>query len=136
MRKCKNCKKDKPIEEYHYRNDIQKYRKKCKECRRLHHYDYNLKRRYGISLKDKQSMFEAQGKCCSICGKSGESHRGFHVDHCHTQEKIDKYKCVRGVLCNECNAGLGMFKDNVHNMKKAVEYLEKFEEKLKREEDE
>lgn len=114
---CSQCKEMKPQEEYHFRNDNGTYRKKCKICRRLNHYDYNLKRRYGITLQDKIQMFEDQGKCCKICRKEGEDHMGFHVDHCHDLGH------VRGILCNECNAGLGMFKDNIDTVLKAVDYL-------------
>ena len=30
---------------------------------------------------------------------------------------------IRGILCNECNRGLGYFKDNVHSLARAIEYL-------------
>ena len=48
---CTKCKEFKPEEGFHFRPDIKKYRKKCKVCRRLHHYDYNLQRRYNITLQ-------------------------------------------------------------------------------------
>ena len=33
------------------------------------------------------------------------------VDHCHSGGH------VRGLLCNSCNIGLGMFKDNIESLK-------------------
>jgi hypothetical protein len=61
-------------------------------------------------------MIETQGGLCAIC--EGPLERP-HVDHDHTTGK------VRGILCFNCNAGLGKFQDNVAVMAAAVEYLRK-----------
>jgi len=45
---------------------------------------------------------------------------GLVVDHCHVSGK------VRGLLCSECNLGLGKFKDSLNKLRKAVSYLENF----------
>jgi hypothetical protein len=39
---------------------------------------------------------------CTICGDEGD----LVVDHDHRENKI------RGILCNRCNKGLGLFRDN------------------------
>jgi hypothetical protein len=119
FRECTECGEVKDYSEFHYRRKQGCYRHKCKVCRRENHYDYNLQRRYGITLKEKVKMFENQGKCCAICGQYSETHRSFHVDHCHSTMEI------RGILCNNCNAGLGMFNDNPDTLDKALEYLTK-----------
>jgi len=31
---------------------------------------------------------------------------------------------VRGLLCNKCNMGIGLFKDNIELLKEAIKYLE------------
>lgn len=55
---------------------------------------------------------------CQICG--GEfGKRGKNIDHCHSTGK------VRGILCTQCNQGLGMFKDNQRLLLNAMVYLEK-----------
>lgn len=79
-----------------------------------------LKRYYGLSEAELEAMNEAQDGKCKICGKaeSGRTERGrLYIDHCHTTGR------VRGLLCHQCNAGLGMFKDNVEFLLAAVEYL-------------
>jgi len=58
-------------------------------------------------------MEEAQRGCCKICGKDGY----LYVDHCHAGGH------VRGLLCPQCNSGLGMFKDSVENLSAAIRYL-------------
>ena len=37
--------------------------------------------------------------------------KAINIDHCHDSGKI------RGLLCHQCNSGLGMFKDNINNLK-------------------
>lgn len=56
---------------------------------------------------------------CWICGTHDwpGMHGRPHVDHCHKTGK------VRGILCAECNSGLGKFKDRPEFLIKAVEYL-------------
>lgn len=43
----------------------------------------------------------------------------FHIDHCHITGLF------RGLLCGTCNKALGMFKEDIPTMKRAIEYLEK-----------
>ena len=73
-------------------------------------------RRYGVGDAEVAAMIEAQGGWCAIC--DGPLERP-HVDHCHKTGK------VRGILCFNCNAGLGKFGDDVEVMRLAVEYLRK-----------
>lgn len=51
---------------------------------------------------------------CEICGSSLR----LQLDHCHETNKI------RGMLCGNCNIGLGIFKDKVDVLRKAVDYLD------------
>jgi hypothetical protein len=60
-------------------------------------------------------MEEKQEGKCLICKKTGK----LVVDHCHSTKK------VRGLLCNNCNVGLGAFKDNCEFLSDAVIYLKK-----------
>jgi hypothetical protein len=82
----------------------------CKPCSR----NYILEKRYGVT-REEYDILAASG--CVICGVMEGGKKGFHVDHCHTTNKI------RGVLCHGCNVGLGMFKDDPERLKKAAEYL-------------
>lgn len=62
---------------------------------------------------------------CAICGVSElDSGRQLSWDHDHNSGFF------RGLLCSNCNTGLGMFKDDVHILLKAIEYLIQFRDTL------
>jgi hypothetical protein len=77
----------------------------------------NLKTAYGITLQEWTALFEQQGKCCAIC-KCGDSKR-WCTDHNHSTNK------VRGILCTNCNAGIGFLRENATAMFNAIEYLKR-----------
>lgn len=85
-----------------------------------HHRNMRLVRKYGITMKERDEMVQAQDNKCMICRTDfDEIDHEPHVDHCHQSGD------VRGILCKFCNTGLGQFKDDVELMKSAIKYLEK-----------
>ena len=76
-------------------------------------------RRYGITSADYYRMLEEQNGGCAICGLPEQStyFKRLSVDHDHDTNK------VRGLLCSECNFGLGKFKDDIDLLIKASKYL-------------
>lgn len=78
---------------------------------------------YGLTIDQYQSLLESQNHCCAICEKkealTGKLNR-MYVDHCHLSGK------ARGLLCQKCNAGLGMFGDRPDLLAKAITYLSKW----------
>lgn len=93
----------------------------------LAHRDGYLQRTYGITQAGYDEMLRAQGGRCSICaaGEPGGDRRFFAVDHDHKccPDKRSCGKCVRGLLCMNCNQGLGKFRDDVNLMARAIAYL-------------
>lgn len=81
----------------------------------------HLKFSYGITPEVKDILRKDQNYKCKIC-KRTELELGYElwVDHDHTTGEI------RGLLCNDCNTGLGILKDDVEIMKSAIDYLEKY----------
>lgn len=78
-----------------------------------------LRKNYGITLDEWKDLFVKQGLCCAICKSLFPNTKNdWHTDHCHATGK------VRGILCHNCNRGLGEFKDNVANIKATIEYLQ------------
>lgn len=111
---CRYCKKELTLENFSAdkRNPNGRY-PICKLCRSQAR---SISR---ISQDDYNALLEAQNYSCAICGlPAEESARGLSVDHSHYTHKI------RGLLCVQCNLGLGYFKDNKQRLKAAIEYLE------------
>lgn len=75
-----------------------------------------IKRKYNLSVEEYDRMFEAQNHCCYICHKE-ETTRVLSVDHNHQTGE------VRKLLCGSCNRALGLFKDSLHLLERATEYL-------------
>lgn len=81
----------------------------------------HLMERYGITPEQYDAMFYEQGGGCAICGRedSGrKNHKLLCVDHDHKTGK------VRGLLCDECNNGLGRFQDDPELLMAAINYLQ------------
>jgi hypothetical protein len=74
--------------------------------------------RYGLTEEAYLGLLLAQDNACAICRTPFE---GFKVcvDHCHETGE------VRGLLCDNCNVGLGRFKDDVQRVAAALAYLTK-----------
>ncbi len=72
---------------------------------------------YGITLEQYNVMLENQNEKCKICGNVCPSGKSLAVDHDHDTKKI------RGLLCKNCNIGLGLFFDNISLLETAIEYL-------------
>jgi hypothetical protein len=62
-------------------------------------------------------MLAKQHNKCPICRSDLDKVRFTPVDHCHTTGKI------RGVLCGNCNVGIGHLKDSLMNLFRAAIYL-------------
>lgn len=79
-----------------------------------------LKYAYGINLAVYNEMVSSQGGFCKICGSAEPGRKGstrLVVDHCHKTGK------VRGLLCHLCNAGIGLLRDEITILEKALLYL-------------
>jgi hypothetical protein len=70
--------------------------------------------RYGIGADHFDELVKQQGGVCPICGRADPE----HVDHSHDTGK------VRGILCFNCNGGLGQFRDSPDALRSAADYLD------------
>jgi hypothetical protein len=96
----------------------EKYYEEKKETLKKQFKRYDLKRKFGITQEEYNQMHDDQNGCCKICGRHRRNFtNALAVDHNHVTGK------VRGLLCKNCNQGLGYFKDNVELLIKAIEYL-------------
>jgi hypothetical protein len=86
----------------------------CKACR----ISQQRERTLGVTDAQYWDMYHEQGGRCGICRTrlNSKRYKAFAVDHCHTTGKI------RGLLCTQCNTGLGLFKDDPVRLEKAIEW--------------
>lgn len=71
--------------------------------------------RYKLHAAEYDQRYAEQGGCCAICREPGDL---LCVDHDHTTGD------VRGLLCHECNVGIGKLGDNAERLRVAADYLE------------
>lgn len=75
---------------------------------------YKLKNKYNMSLEEWDKLYEEQDGKCFLCLEV----KPLCVDHCHKTGKI------RHLLCRQCNAALGMLKENKNTVKRILNYLD------------
>jgi hypothetical protein len=96
------------------------------------HRSYVDKGRKALSVEEFNGMVAEQDEKCAICrkhrvecelapAKDGKRKFGFVIDHCHETGKI------RGLLCNRCNLGIGLFTHSPLLMELAAKYLREHE---------
>ena len=155
MKKCSSCKEEKPLSNFHKRLDgTQTYCKDCtklRDAKRWHNMDGSqkeertaaLKRNYekhniryrnsfhlrehGISVEDRQQIFDTQEGRCDSCGdvlkvrtrKNRRTENGWRgeLDHDHTTGKI------RALLCLPCNTALGLLRDDPIRIEALLGYI-------------
>lgn len=93
----------------------------CMKCKKRSSRSNYLKHRYKMTEDNYHEMIEDQAGNCAICGSPDETiSANLAVDHCHTS------KAVRGLLCSNCNTGLGLLGDSIQILTGAIRYLDKF----------
>lgn len=125
MKRCSKCKEY--LNGYRGRGNV------CKTCYNAYQIEYRkanppdkesgrararevFYKKYGITEEDYQHLYNLQNGACLICGNR-QNERRLAVDHDHKTNR------VRGLLCNQCNIGLGAFNDNIILIEKAISYL-------------
>jgi len=127
MRKrCADCKQYKPVTEFpRNKNTKDGFHCYCKACNNARTYEsrqrlhggsrhYHLKHRYGIGADEFAALVKQQGGMCAICGRADPE----HVDHDH------ETGAIRGILCFNCNGGLGQFRDSIEALLAGAAYLD------------
>jgi hypothetical protein len=96
--------------------------------------DYRWKKilwMYHLTRAQFEALLKKQGGRCAICRtkRPGGRYNRWVIDHDHKccDGPYSCGKCVRGLLCNRCNHGLGNFADNQKALQRAVIYLERIE---------
>lgn len=73
---------------------------------------------YGLSEEAYWSLVNKQNGSCRLCKTYYKDNFKLHIDHCHTTGK------VRGLLCTNCNRGIGHLKHDPSLIREAAIYCE------------
>ena len=79
--------------------------------------------KYGISRQVYETLLGLQDGRCAVCCREAERYVVDH-DHACCPDQKTCGKCIRGLLCDNCNQGLGQFQDNIKRLRAAIAYLE------------
>jgi hypothetical protein len=129
-RKCNDCDTELPVSEFFIKKgktEVQyRFNSPCKSCanvnrNRNYHASYFRKMKYNVSDLEYEQMLIKQNYSCAICEEHySKFNKALSIDHCHNTGKI------RGLLCGNCNSGIGMLKDSITLVKSAANYLAKY----------
>lgn len=98
--------------------NTKKWREKNRDKQRAYNNKYSFKRKYGITHDDYDLMYTDQKGKCLICERhQSDLKQRLCLDHNHATGEI------RGLLCHQCNHGIGLFYENVNSLKRAITYL-------------
>ena len=109
MKTCERCGETKPLIEFPISNTTTTkiYRKRlCNICSRKNYNETYKVRKFA----------PPQSLTCDLCGKECKT----VMDHDH------KTLTFRGWLCNNCNSGLGQFKDDTKLLQEAINYIKRW----------
>lgn len=121
-----NKEKIKTQRKKYYKENMETLKKRQKLWRQqnvTYRQNSQFKTHYNFTLEEYIKLLEIQKGLCSICKQietakhQSGTLRALSVDHNHKTKKI------RGLLCNNCNRGLGYFKDDISVLEEAIKYL-------------
>lgn len=93
--------------------DAKRWRHENPEAARERNYNASIKRRFGITPEDFDTLVDAQHGLCALCGDllRPELKAAIHIDHNAATGQI------RGVLCRSCNIIIGHAGDDPERLR-------------------
>ena len=147
IRKCKTCKEEKDLDEF-FPDKSYKYGRtyKCYECYNFLGREQYAKKpmrikkskptpeqtrahklmfRYKMTIEQYDQMLKEQKGVCAICWGTNSTDKRLFVDHDHRCCPGERScgKCVRGLLCSNCNRAEGSLKGSAAFTLRLLDYL-------------
>lgn len=135
VKTCSRCLQDLPVESFHQKGGGYR-RPECKDCFKAlrprkgaahcaslgisytaNKAAYQRFYKYGITPDEYDALLASQAGKCAICESTDHAATDWQVDHDHVTGAI------RGLLCRPCNVALGLMRDDVDRMRRAIDYL-------------
>lgn len=127
--RCKDCRRENDKKRWHQNKEAESQRarnwrnnnieylvqyEKGKKYRSRYWKHLTMDEAYSEFLK----LLTEQKECCAICNSHQSNFKmGLVVDHCHATGK------VRALLCQNCNAMIGLAKENINTLENGIKYL-------------
>ena len=138
MKKCYVCKIEKSKNDFHKsRSRSDGLNSRCKKCQveyNKNRYNkdpesFKLKRIYARYKITPDVYYQMIKNGCEVCG----SHKLLHIDHDHNccgyengnRDVTTCGKCIRGVLCKDCNTAEGLLHGDIDTIIKLAEYVKR-----------
>jgi len=116
-KRCTVCGEVRPIEDFYKTSRVRDGRfSYCRFCAIRQNKSQSLRRKYGLTITDRDALVAAQKGACPICK---ETPAKLVIDHCHRSGK------VRALLCDRCNRLLGVAGDDVALLQASIRFLKK-----------
>ena len=80
----------------------------------------HLRRKYNLTIQQRQSLLDTQGGKCASCGGTLFGGQQTHIDHNHQTGQ------VRGILCHGCNTALGLLGESVERIYALASYVQRW----------
>src|SRR5205814_1597310 len=124
MTRCRDCGLEKPDSDFPRNRSTSSGRGAyCKDCHNRRGREsvrkaggsrhYHLRQKYGMGADEVKELTIRQGGLCAVC----RMQPAVQVDHDHETGS------VRGVVCLNCNGGMGHFRDDPVLLAAAAAYL-------------
>jgi hypothetical protein len=140
MKWCGNCNSVKSVTEFwKAAHQIGGLQGRCKLCSRAHTASYreenrqetnrhaansHRRKRLGMRPEDYDALLTKQGGLCAICRRPEHY---FHKDGVPRALAVDHHHgsgVIRGLLCGDCNRGLGFFGDSAERLRGAAAFID------------
>jgi hypothetical protein len=111
-RYCHGCERFLDVNAFHGLSN------RCIRCRQVAH--------FGMDAASWERLLASQGGRCAVC-RTDEPGRTWHTDHdheCCPASRNTCGRCVRGILCSDCNTAIGLMRDDSDRLRAAASYLE------------
>ena len=100
LKRCTRCRQTFPFTEFYEDSRHSDHKQsRCRRCFCFRASGSRLKREYGLTLEELQTIFDFQEGKCAICRRVPKKYR-FNIDHSHESH------ILRGAICVNCNTNL------------------------------
>ena len=126
MKRCVDCPEGSKRKTPHPGPRCATHHRQKREQRKAYSHKKHVTETYGITYEQYWELYRLQGGVCAICQRATGAKRKLAVDHDHAccRGRTSCGRCVRGLLCTNCNKLLAHLRDDELAVTRALHYLQ------------